>query len=72
MQTQPMLDAITNPEATYVPYTRQRPSCGHWEGVVDIVYIDSKTMHICDRFHADEANALMDAAIDAMRLAGVL
>jgi hypothetical protein len=69
-QTRLMLEVITNRNATYVPYARQRPSGGYWEGAVDIVYLDSKTVHICDRFHVDEANALMDASVDAMRLAG--
>jgi hypothetical protein len=66
-----MLEVITNHDATYVPYARQRPSGGHWEGAVDIVYIDSKTVHVCDRFHANSADAVLDAAVDAMRLAGV-
>ncbi|RYE73275.1 MAG: hypothetical protein EOO81_01035 [Oxalobacteraceae bacterium] len=70
-QTQCMLEVITNNDATYVPYARQRPSGGYWEGAVDIVYIDSKTVHVCDRFHANSADAVLDAAVDAMRLAGV-
>ena len=65
-----MLEVITNHDATYVPYARQRPSGGHWEGAVDIVYIDSKTVHVCDRCHDDSADAFMDATIDALRLAG--
>jgi hypothetical protein len=66
-----MLDVITSREATYVPYARQRPVCGRWEGAVDIVCVDSKTVHVCDRFRTNSADAVMDAAVDAMRLAGV-
>jgi hypothetical protein len=66
-----MLDVITSREATYVPYARQRPVCGQWEGAVDIVFVDSKTVHVCDRFHTNSADAVIDAAVDAMRLAGV-
>jgi hypothetical protein len=66
-----MLEVITSREATYVPYARQRQAGGHWEGAVDIVYVDSKALHVCDRIRADSADALMDAAIDAMRLSGV-
>jgi hypothetical protein len=66
-----MLEVITSREATYVPYARQRKAGGFWEGAVDIVYVDSKTLHVCDRFHTDSADAFMDAALDAMRLAGI-
>lgn len=66
-----MLEVITNHDATYVPYARQRSSGGHWEGAVDIVYVDRKTVHVCDRFHTNSADAVLDAAVDAMRLAGV-
>lgn len=66
-----MLEVITSREATYVPYARQRKAGALWEGVVDIVFVDSKTVHVCDRFHANSADAVLDAAVDAMRLAGV-
>jgi hypothetical protein len=35
------------------------------------VFVDSKTVHVCDRFHTNSADAVIDAAVDAMRLAGV-
>jgi hypothetical protein len=38
---------------------------------VDIVFVDSKTVHVCDRFHANSAEVVIDAAVDAIRLAGV-
>ncbi|UST52781.1 hypothetical protein NF681_02360 (plasmid) [Comamonadaceae bacterium OTU4NAUVB1] len=66
-----MLEAITHHDATYVPYARQRAAGGQWEGAVDIVCDDRKTVHVCDRFHADSADAVLDAAVDAIRLAGV-
>jgi hypothetical protein len=69
-QTARMLEVITSREATYVPYARQRKPGGFWEGAVDIVFVDSKTVHVCDRWHDDSADAFIDAAIDAMRLAG--
>lgn len=65
-----MLEVITSRDATYVPYARQRKAGGFWEGVVDILFVDSKTVHVCDRCHDDSADAFMDATIDALRLAG--
>ena len=65
-----MLEVITSREATYVPYARQHKAGALWEGVVDIVFVDSKTVHVCDRCHDDSADAFMDATIDALRLAG--
>ena len=63
-----MFEVISNRDAIWLPYPRQRASGGCWEGVLDTLYVDKKTVHVCARFAAE---AVLDASVDAMRLAGV-
>lgn len=40
-----------------------------WEGVVEIVRGDTRTLHVCADCHDSSDEALMDAVVDALTLA---
>ena len=64
-----MHEVIHGRHATYFPYARQRKAGGFWEGAVDIVTDQGKTVHVCDEVHEDSGDALIDAIVDALVMA---
>lgn len=64
-----MYEVIRGRDSSYHPMARQRRWGGMWEGVVEIVRDQTRTLHICADCHESSDEALMDAVVDALTLA---